>query len=274
MNTDTNTPEATPSEAPAAPDAGPAPHPFCLWLPDMSAEEFDKLKLDIQAHGLRHPILLHEDLILDGRHRARACAELGIGASFEQWTGNDPLAFVLSENLHRRHLTTEQRAEIAARLATRSHGGDRRSGAIKGSNDPLNPAPALTIGAAAKVMNVSPASVKRAKSKAASPDPAPLPPGACRPDVPAVTEADPTGPASAPVKRVSLPGKSGYSDANTRTAARLVRLTSDLESAMGSDQRPGVPIAEALTLLRDIQATARGLAAILEKRLSEAAGSE
>lgn len=146
--------------------------------------------------------------------------------------------------------------------------------AIKGSNDPLNPAPALTIGAAAKAMNVSTASLKRgrrrAKAKAAAPDPAPLPPGACRSDAQDVTEADPTGPASAPGKRVSLPGKSGYSGANTRTAARLVRLASDLESAMGSDQRPGVPIAEALTLLRDIQATAGRLAASLEKRLSEA----
>jgi ParB-like chromosome segregation protein Spo0J len=240
----------------------------------MSAEEFDKLKADIQAQGLRHPILLHEDLILDGRHRARACAELGIVASFEQWTGNDPLAFVLSENLHRRHLTTDQRAAIGARLATRSRGGDRRSEAIKGSNDPLNPAPALTIDDAAKVMNVSPASVKRAKAKAALPAPVSLPPDACRSDDLEVTEADPTGPESAPVKRVSLPGQSGYSGANTRTAARLRRLASELESAMGSEQRTGVPLAEALALLRDIQATARGLAAILEKRLGEVDGAE
>ncbi|WP_295392918.1 ParB/RepB/Spo0J family partition protein [uncultured Thiodictyon sp.] len=154
-------------------------HPLCLLIPEMSADDFAGLKKDIEQHGLRHPILTYEDKILDGRHRARACAELGIVANYQPWSGTDPLAFVLSENLHRRHLTTAQRAAIAARLVTMTHGGDRKSAAVKGSNDPLipapaarervpdgpaTPAPAVSIKAAAKMMNVSPASVKRAKA--------------------------------------------------------------------------------------------------------------
>lgn len=87
-------------------------------------EELQDLAEDIKVHGLREDIILHEGKILDGRNRLRACILASVEARFRPYEGNDPLGFVLSLNLHRRHLTTSQRAMVAAKLAN-MHGGER-----------------------------------------------------------------------------------------------------------------------------------------------------
>lgn len=46
----------------------------------------------------------------DGWHRYRACMDLGIKPVQFKFEEGDPVAFVLSHNLHRRHLTGSQRA--------------------------------------------------------------------------------------------------------------------------------------------------------------------
>ncbi|MGO1069673.1 ParB/RepB/Spo0J family partition protein [Lysobacter sp. CA199] len=98
-------------------------HPLCLALPDMVAPAFAGLIEDIRSNGQRHDIILHEGMILDGRHRYRACLECGIDPRFSDYTGSDPAAFVISENLARRHLNESQRAMVAARIANRKVGG-------------------------------------------------------------------------------------------------------------------------------------------------------
>ena len=102
-------------------------HPCADLFPLMEGRPFDDLKADIEKHGLIEPIVLLDSKILDGRDRYRACTELGIEPSFIPFRGDDPLAFVLSANLHRRHLDAGQRALIAAKLETFRHGGDRKS---------------------------------------------------------------------------------------------------------------------------------------------------
>jgi ParB-like chromosome segregation protein Spo0J len=135
-------------------------HPAANLFPMMDDEAFAALKADIATNGLRESIVLWKNKLVDGRNRLKACEELGIqpGES-ELDEDQDPIAYVVSANLHRRHLTTSQRAEIAAKLATKGRGGDRKSEKIKGSNGPLK------IDDAAKLLNVSPKSVKRAKAK-------------------------------------------------------------------------------------------------------------
>ena len=64
------------------------------------------------------PVILNQDnVVLDGHHRLRACTELGIPISYstKDFTGKpmDELKYVVSVNLHRRHLDEFQRAEIA-----------------------------------------------------------------------------------------------------------------------------------------------------------------
>lgn len=76
----------------------------------MSDEEYEILSKDIATNGQLEPITLFEGVILDGWHRFQACAELNIEPKYKEYDGNDPVAFVLSKNLHRRHLNASQRA--------------------------------------------------------------------------------------------------------------------------------------------------------------------
>ena len=101
-------------------------HPFADVLPLLEDEAFDALVADIRANGLLEPITIHEGLILDGRNRYRACEAAGIEPKFLEFDGDDPLGFVLSLNVHRRHLSESQRGMVVAKLETLKHGGDRK----------------------------------------------------------------------------------------------------------------------------------------------------
>lgn len=106
-------------------------HPLCNLFPRMVAAEFDALKADIAANKLNQPVVTHCGQILDGGNRYRACMELGIQPSTVEYSGTDPVAFVLSANLHRRHLTPGQQAAIVASAQdwakAQPHGGDRKA---------------------------------------------------------------------------------------------------------------------------------------------------
>lgn len=112
-------------------------HPLSAAFPSMSDEDFQSLKADIKANGQREPIIVHEGMVLDGWHRYRACTDLGIKP--QQFTFDasaDPVAFVLSNNLHRRHLTPSQRAAaIVACTEYGAHGGRRKGQETKLSLD-------------------------------------------------------------------------------------------------------------------------------------------
>src|SRR5262245_64864510 len=89
-------------------------HEVANIFPMMSAEEFVALKTDIQQHGLREPIWTYHGQIIDGRNRYLACTELGIEPEYREWGGEGSLvAFVVSLNLQRRHLSSSQKAVLA-----------------------------------------------------------------------------------------------------------------------------------------------------------------
>lgn len=93
-------------------------HPAANIFPLMTGPEYDALVADIAEHGQHEAIWLYEGMVLDGRNRLRACNQLGLVPEFRQYTGDDPQAFVVSLNLHRRHLTREQRDEVIRQLRT------------------------------------------------------------------------------------------------------------------------------------------------------------
>jgi hypothetical protein len=130
-------------------------HPLANVFPLMEGREFTELVDDIRRNGLNQAIVVLDGQVLDGRNRMRACLESGVAYRLEPFGGDDPVAFVISANIRRRHLDESQRALVAARLANIPHGGDRRSD--QAANCPL-----VSQAEAGAMLNVSDRSVRRA----------------------------------------------------------------------------------------------------------------
>ncbi|SFP94806.1 ParB-like nuclease domain-containing protein [Bradyrhizobium sp. Ghvi] len=121
-------------------------HAAANLFPMLSEAELRELGEDIRKNGLQIPIALYKEqdryVLLDGRNRLDAMELVGVqfelrsvkGCSFCDWyvhivstpitpgrdclviENDDPFAFVLAANIHRRHLTTEQKRELIAKL--------------------------------------------------------------------------------------------------------------------------------------------------------------
>lgn len=123
----------------------------------MTEAELLGLVEDIRDNGQREPAVLWNGMLVDGRNRAAACDKLGIDLDVSELDSDtDPVKWVVSYNLHRRHLTASQRSMCAAKLATLKHGGDRQSEESKTQN-------CVLIDDAAKAFSVSARSVDAAK---------------------------------------------------------------------------------------------------------------
>jgi ParB-like chromosome segregation protein Spo0J len=111
-------------------------HPLADIFPLIEGGEFEELVADIKANGLRERIVLHQGMILDGRNRYRACIESGLFKPTSKSSAHledrkhfislpsnmDAVSFVISKNIHRRHLDESQRATAAAKLANMRQG--------------------------------------------------------------------------------------------------------------------------------------------------------
>ncbi len=132
-------------------------HEYADIFPMLPLEELDTLAADIAENGLLEPITLYEGKVLDGRNRYVACLNVAVDPRFTQYTGDDPLDFVVSKNLHRRHLGETQRGVVAARLETMGHG--QRADLARDANLQV-----LPRDAAAALLNVSPRTVASVKA--------------------------------------------------------------------------------------------------------------
>src|SRR5438477_753508 len=98
-------------------------HPDTLAFPRIGGDELKQLRADIEAHGIRVPILVNKkkDTILDGRNRMMIAHELKLKdgeVPIEIFEGKpeQEVGEIISRNLHRRHLTDDQRAALVAKL--------------------------------------------------------------------------------------------------------------------------------------------------------------
>lgn len=91
-------------------------HPLSNIFPLLEGDGFMKLVEDIRSNGLREPVELYDGRIIDGRNRYRACIAAQVPVRYSEFRGKDAFAFVVSRNLHRRHLSAEERLDIGERI--------------------------------------------------------------------------------------------------------------------------------------------------------------
>jgi ParB-like chromosome segregation protein Spo0J len=132
-------------------------HPVAELFPVMSEAEYTALRDDIKANGQREPIWVWRGMVIDGRHRLRACEELGKTCHSREYLGDEDavLRFVISLNLHRRHLNESQRALVASRLANMRQGE-------RTDTEPSANLQKVSQATAAEMLNVSTRSVAAA----------------------------------------------------------------------------------------------------------------
>mgnify|MGYP006266980761 CR=1 FL=1 len=125
-------------------------HPLCSMFPPMIQDDLNRLVLDIKENGLQEPIVIYDGMVLDGQNRMKACEFTGVQPRFVEYTGNNPLGFVVSKNMSRRHLNESQRAMLGSRIAQIRQGDRSKNPGIRQSD-------------AAEIFNVSEVSIRRAK---------------------------------------------------------------------------------------------------------------
>jgi hypothetical protein len=113
-------------------------HPLADLFPLLDGQEFDDLVKDIKQNGLREKIDLYEGKIADGRNRYRALLKNGIDPEVEpskyfrktiythtaggeinphdQSNDDRVRAYIISKNIHRRHLTAKQKRDLIGKL--------------------------------------------------------------------------------------------------------------------------------------------------------------
>jgi hypothetical protein len=106
------------------------PHPYAKPSPRGGARGVADPELDV----VREPVEPVEGLAEAGAFGRANAADLASLADCIKHNADSPLAFVLSSNLHRRHLTETKRAKIGARIAQLRHG---RAEKKKEANLPL-----------------------------------------------------------------------------------------------------------------------------------------
>ena len=52
-------------------------HPLSCAFPAMSTSEYEELCISIEQIGLQNPIVIFDDMIIDGWHRYRSCLDTG-----------------------------------------------------------------------------------------------------------------------------------------------------------------------------------------------------
>lgn len=133
-------------------------HEAATIFPAMSETEMAELVEDMRTHGQLEPVwITDEDEVVDGRHRMLACEQLDNPVICRVYGGEPETipGFVVSLNLHRRHLSEGQRGAVATEYANMNVGGMGKQ--ANTSKEVLT-----SQKEAAKLLNVSVSTVQRA----------------------------------------------------------------------------------------------------------------
>lgn len=97
--------------------------PYSALTMTYTYEGFIELKQDIQKNGQLVPILLRDGKVLDGRHRLRACRELGIDVRYTELgalSDDEALDLVISNSINK--ATNTDAAKVEAYLMCKAKG--------------------------------------------------------------------------------------------------------------------------------------------------------
>jgi hypothetical protein len=163
-------------------------HPLADLFPLIEGDEFSAFAEDIRLNGIVDKIVLLDGAILDGRNRFNVLVHLTesgevLGSGWGHRTGEpldvehldpdnswfrkfsreidgDPLSWVLSKNLKRRHLNESQRSMVAAKLKTMRVGRPAKD--FEPAPQHIPPIGGISAQASAALLNVGTRSVERA----------------------------------------------------------------------------------------------------------------
>lgn len=149
----------------------PPVHPYAARYPLLGAPELQALTDDIRERGQHEPIVMLDGVLIDGRNRWLACTRAGVEPKtreYDEATDGEVENFIDSCNLHRRHLTAEQRAMIGALILARlvAAGKERRAANLRqggAAPERVNlSSSGPSIAEAARISGSSPGSIKSA----------------------------------------------------------------------------------------------------------------
>ena len=96
-------------------------HPLAHLIPPMRKDEWEAFFDDVTIYGIKEPVTVHGNVIVDGHHRWKAAKELGLEEiptkDVVLEDGESANELVCRLNLFRRHLSDDQRAMVAAKWA-------------------------------------------------------------------------------------------------------------------------------------------------------------
>ena len=166
-------------------------HPAADVFPMMPEEELDALAADIKANGLRTPISFFgvaeserkddsEVSLADGRNRLEAMDRAGVelkAGDLELLRGLSPaeqVAFIISKNIRRRHLTKAQQADLIVAAIKAGEKPTQDESVSSGGRGKVNAVKQAAI-AAGKEHGISKGTIGRSLAKAEGREPKPKP---------------------------------------------------------------------------------------------------
>ncbi|MDR2599850.1 MAG: hypothetical protein LBC73_06185 [Oscillospiraceae bacterium] len=139
---------------------------FQALLPQLDPLELEGLTQNILEHGCMLPLILWNDILIDGYNRYSICTEYDLPfntIAIELETRDDALEWMITHQLARRNLTSMQNSiyrGMLYNLEKKSHGGDYWTDRqiSRGHNDPSRSSTADKL---SDRFNISPRTIKR-----------------------------------------------------------------------------------------------------------------
>lgn len=146
-------------------------HPFADSFPLLTGTEFADLVESIENRGLVHKIVVtHDGILVDGRNRWAALEALGVPIDDtvrevlpEDTSEEFILEFIVSSNMHRRHLNASQKAILGAELEARLAAAKGETPVVRSARRDSDRHANTTAARAAALTGASESYVERAK---------------------------------------------------------------------------------------------------------------